>query len=83
MTKQVKALRKKLWQDMTGCECKKVINVAGKTVTLKADEMCTVSAVRCNGRMNRILDDYESHGLKVGSVKAGETGLVDEAVKGA
>lgn len=79
MKREIKALRKQLWRDMTGCECKKVITVDGRTVTLRADEMCTPSWVRCNGRMNRITEDYKKHGLKVGPIAPGESGLDEGA----
>ena len=64
--RSVSALRKKLWRDMSGCTCQKVIEVNGRSVTLKSSEMCTSNAVRCNGRMDRIISDYEANGLKLG-----------------
>jgi hypothetical protein len=62
---------------MTGCTCQKVITVDSETVTLKANEMCTATTSRCNGRMNRVQDAFREHGLKLGPVAAGESGLVD------
>jgi hypothetical protein len=77
MTRETKALRKALWQNMRGCTCKPVIMVRGKAVVLKADEVCSPTAVRCNGRHNRIIRDYKKHGLKIGPVGPGESGLAE------
>jgi hypothetical protein len=54
--------RKRIWEDMTGCECRRVIVVGGKTVTLRRDEMCTKDAIRCNGRLRRFQKDAEKLG---------------------
>lgn len=75
MKRQIAALRKRLWRDMAGCECRKVIMVDDIAVTLMADEMCTHDAVRCNGRYARIFDDYKKNGLKIGPVSKDESGL--------
>ena len=77
MKREVAALRKRLWRDMTGCTCQKVITVDGKTLALNASEVCTATAIRCNGRMSCVQDAYRQHGLKLGPVMPGESGLVN------
>lgn len=57
-----RAERKRIWEDMTGCECRKVIEVNGETITLRADEMCTKNAIRCMGRMKRWQKDAQKLG---------------------
>lgn len=77
MTREVRQLRKTLWESMQGCVCKLVRKEGGKTIAASKDEVCTREAVRCNGRHNRIVRDYEKHGLKIGPVAPGESGLAE------
>jgi hypothetical protein len=76
MTREVAALRRSIWQNVAGCECPSSLSVEGRIVATRRDEVCSREAVRCNGRMRRICTDFKRHGLKLGPVRAGESGLV-------
>jgi hypothetical protein len=75
MKREVKELRKALWQSMKGCTCKVTVKRGGKVVAAPKEDVCSPEVVRCNGRHNRIIKDYEKHGLKIGPVGPGESGL--------
>jgi hypothetical protein len=75
--REIKALRKSIWEDMTGCNCVFIVKRDGKSVKADKDDVCDRRWVRCNGRYNRIYDDYKKHGLKIGPVGPGESGLAE------
>lgn len=74
MKRAVKSLRKRLWESMVGCECPPLA---------RRDERCTASAIRCNGRLKRVYDDYARYGLAVGFGSSEGDGLDPKASKAA
>jgi hypothetical protein len=74
MQLDVKRLRRRLWESMTGCDCPPL---AAK------EDRCTTSTIRCNGRMSSVCRNFKHYGLSIGPVLDGQSGLDPKAPKAA
>lgn len=74
MKRNVKGLRRRLWESMTGCDC--------SPIAARPDR-CTASAIRCNGRLKVVYENYGKYGLAVGPGSADGDGLDPKASKAA
>jgi len=66
MSRDVKRLRRRLWDSLWGCSCSPLEPRASR---------CSASAIRCNTRHKRVCDEFARYGLLRGPVPEGHDGL--------
>jgi hypothetical protein len=53
----IKADRRRLWRSGEGCTCKALT---------PRNQRCSLDAIRCKGRLDRVIEAYEVRGYTVG-----------------